>query len=227
MLDMRDVEWTTQLSSGVSTGVGIPHIKYSGDEALLTLDNKVYTNYVCWSENFLSDGLSKMTLESLCKIMGLDMSKPVENFKALDLWNDYCYYCLLDFLIINRDRHGANIEVLIDNENKLKTVPPFDNGLCLIAPYQDDLKRASKIDYMENFKGNSCLVTDRSLYTGLKNIGHTDIILNKITKDLLYDNLFDDVMLKYLPHEEYAEIIVDILWERYSYAEREKIFTAK
>ena len=39
----------------------------------------------------------------------------------------------MDFIILNRDRHGANIEVLRNSKQKtLRLAPVFDHGLSLL-----------------------------------------------------------------------------------------------
>ncbi len=47
---------------------------------------------------------------------------------------DYIYIMLVvDFVILNRDRHGANIEVLRNSRDKtLRLAPLFDHGLSLL-----------------------------------------------------------------------------------------------
>ena len=69
---------------------------------------------------------------------------------------------IIDYLICNRDRHGANIEVLFNNNTKKYRIAPlFDHGLSLISPYylkEDicsfDVKKDIKVN---SFIGNSNL----------------------------------------------------------------------
>lgn len=205
--------------------IGLPHIHYDGDSAKVKMKNKVYDTYVCWSKDF-SNGQSKISYEYYCDLKGLDVCDIVDNFKSISAYKDYCIYCLLDFLIINRDRHSANIEFLLDNDN-VSVVSPFDNGFSLLAPYTNDIEGIRKFDTMRDVKVNTCLVSDRSLYSGITQIRDTDITLNKITKRDLY-SIFDSDLLRYLPGNiEYAEKIVDILWRRYEYARGKKVFNTQ
>lgn len=44
--------------------------------------------------------------------------------------------CLFDYIIYNRDRHGANIEVLVSND-EWELVPLFDHGTSLMSSCQN------------------------------------------------------------------------------------------
>ena len=47
---------------------------------------------------------------------------------------------ILDYIILNRDRHGANIEIIYNKKsNSYFVAPIFDNGLSLLSPnYKDE-----------------------------------------------------------------------------------------
>ena len=59
-----------------------------------------------------------------------DGESPLE-FCVRQGWGESIYQMLVvDYLILNRDRHGANIEVLRDTKRKtLRLAPIFDHGL--------------------------------------------------------------------------------------------------
>ena len=60
-------------------------------------------------------------------------------------WEDYIYQMLIvDYLILNRDRHGANIEVLRNSRKKtIRPAPLFDHGLSLLCSCSDDAAAAT------------------------------------------------------------------------------------
>ena len=64
-------------------------------------------------------------------------------------WEDYIYQMLVvDYLILNRDRHGANIEVLRNSQKKtVRLAPMFDHGLSLLCSCPNDAA-AAKFDVM-------------------------------------------------------------------------------
>lgn len=60
-------------------------------------------------------------------------------------WEDYVYQMLIiDYLILNRDRHGANIEVLRNSRKKTICLASlFDHGLSLLCSCPDDAAAAA------------------------------------------------------------------------------------
>ena len=55
-------------------------------------------------------------------------------------WEDTLWRMLVvDYLILNRDRHGANIEVLRSRkQNTIRLAPLFDHGLSLLCSCQTE-----------------------------------------------------------------------------------------
>lgn len=53
---------------------------------------------------------------------------------------------IVDYLICNRDRHGANIEVLLDEKEEPRIEPLFDQGLLLLFSCYNDLESVRKFD---------------------------------------------------------------------------------
>ena len=82
-------------------------------------------------------------------------------------WADFIYKMLVvDFLILNRDRHGANIEVLRDRKNKeIRLAPLFDHGLSLLCRCRTE-QEIEKYDILED-KPVQCFVGSRSAYENL------------------------------------------------------------
>ena len=121
------------------TILGIPHLPYRLIHADVVVDGKTHEVYLCASEDFKEKGESKIAL---------DAYKELEAFpdeSALDFcirmrWEDYIYQMLtVDYLILNRDRHGANIEVLRNSRKKtIRLAPLFDHGLSLLCSCPND-----------------------------------------------------------------------------------------
>ena len=62
---------------------------------------------------------------------------------------------VVDFLILNRDRHGANIEVLRNSRKKtIHLAPLFDHGLSLLFSCADDAA-AEAYDVMADKRVNN------------------------------------------------------------------------
>ena len=114
------------------TILGIPHLPYQLIHADVSVDGRTHEVYLCASEDFKAKSESKTALDAYKELEAL----PDES--ALDFcirmgWEDYIYQMLVvDYLILNRDRHGANIEVLRNSRKKtIRLAPLFDHGNSL------------------------------------------------------------------------------------------------
>lgn len=122
------------------TILGIEHLHYQLIHADILVDDRVLETYVCASENFRQKGEDKQALDVFYE------SERQNGEGRLDFclrmgWGEYIGKMLaVDFLILNRDRHGANIEVLRDRKKQsLRLAPLFDHGLSLLySCYTED-----------------------------------------------------------------------------------------
>ena len=135
--------------------LGIPHLHYELIHADVMIDGKIHEVYLCASEDFKQRGESKLALDTYWE------AEHAENESALDFcarngWEEYIYQMLVvDFLILNRDRHGANIEVLRNSRKKtIHLAPLFDHGLSLLFNCRDDAA-AAKYDVMDDKRVNN------------------------------------------------------------------------
>jgi len=135
--------------------LGIPHLHYELIHADVMIDGKIHEVYLCASEDFKQRGESKLALDTYWE------AEHIENESALDFcarngWEEYIYQMLVvDFLILNRDRHGANIEVLRNSRKKtIHLAPLFDHGLSLLFNCRDDAA-AEKYDVMDDKRVNN------------------------------------------------------------------------
>lgn len=135
--------------------IEIPHLEYQLIHADVSIDGKVHEVYLCASQDFKQRGESKLALDAYWE------AEHAEGESALDFcirngWADFIYQMLLvDFLILNRDRHGANIEVLRNSRQKtVHLAPLFDHGLSLLFGCSDDAAAAA-FDVMEDKRVNN------------------------------------------------------------------------
>ncbi len=198
------------------TILGVEHLSYQLIYADVIIDSKVYSTYLCASENFRKRGESKVALDAFYERNKMDGETPLE-FCIRNGWEDYIYQMLvIDFLILNRDRHGANIEVLQDPKAKaIRLAPIFDNGLSLVCSAKtDDL--LEKFDVMED-KPVQCFVGSRSAYENLELIPAEKLPkINQIKesdREIILEGL-DDV----LP-ANYQDKIWDMIWQRWCFYE--------
>ena len=193
---------------------GIEHLQYRLIHAsILINDNKIET-YLCESDDFKERNEAKVALEDFYISEKNVNESPMDFCKRMG-WEEYIYGMLVvDFLISNRDRHGANIEVLRDRKSKsLRLAPLFDQGLSFVCRChsKEELK---DFDVMKDQKvqafigGNSTfenikLIPKRYLKT-LPDISDPDI--NDITSGL------EGIM-----EEDYINKIREMLQRRWKY----------
>ena len=116
------------------TILGIEHLPYQLIHADIMVEGKIQEVYLCASEDFKEKGESKIALDAYKELEGS------QNESAFDFCirmgrEKYIYQMIIvDYLILNRDRHGANIEVLRNSRKKtLHLAPLFDHGLSLLC----------------------------------------------------------------------------------------------
>ena len=81
-------------------------------KALVKVESSVYEAYVYISESFKSNE-SRVSFEDYYKFKRLSEKESPLEFSKRQSWAEAIYMMFVfDYLIINRDRHGANLEVL-------------------------------------------------------------------------------------------------------------------
>jgi hypothetical protein len=98
----------------------------------------------------------------------------IKKLKTLGLINDYKKLVIFDFIICNMDRHGKNIEVLLNDKGKYRLALAFDNSFTALTyrynqmlnkdfenyRYNDDTK-------VNNYLGNNNLESNLKLFKPL------------------------------------------------------------
>ena len=130
------------------TILGIPHLSYQLTHADVIIDGKTREVYLCASEDFKAKSESKIALDAYKELEASPEESAMEFCTRMG-WADYIFQMLVvDYLILNRDRHGANIEVLRNSRKKtVRLAPLFDHGLSLLCSCPDD-DAAAKFDVM-------------------------------------------------------------------------------
>ena len=149
------------------TLLGIPHLAYNLIHANIVLDDKAIDTYVCMSEDFKEPGESKIALDAYFQAERNNGENLLE-FCIRQGWEEYIYQMLvIDYLILNRDRHGANIEVLRNRRKKtMRLAPLFDHGLSLAFSCMDE-EALQKFDVLSDLRVQCC-VGSNSVLSNLK-----------------------------------------------------------
>lgn len=191
------------------TALGIDHIHYQLINADIDINDKTYNTYLCVSEDYKNPGESKTALDNYYTANSTPGESPYD-FCVRQGWQDNVDKMIaVDYIILNRDRHGANIEVLRNSRaHTLRLSPLFDHGLSLLYSCLTD-KDAEAFDITEdkrcqNFIGgyscydnlsliknkkdlfpNTLKASDKSII--MKDIDH---ILSPIFTDKIWDMIY-------------------------------------
>lgn len=190
----------------------IPHVTYQLIHADIIVDKKPIRTWLCASLDFRKRGERKIALDDYYESNRQEDESPLD-FCVRNGWSEYIYQMLIvDYLILNRDRHGANMEVLTDRYKKtVRLAPLFDHGVSLFSrtPDKDVLE---KEDVMAD-KPIQCFVGSHSAWENLHLIP-TDQYpklkpLKETDRDKLLDGLEDALDRRWL------ERIWEMIWGRW------------
>lgn len=170
----------------------IEHLDYDLIHAKINVDNKEYETYFSSSKDFKEKGDSKNTFETYYEIEKEDGERVVD-FCKRNGWKAYIDQMLLiDFLILNRDRHGANIEILKSRADKsIRLSPLFDQGLSFAFSCHLD-EELAKFDVLED-KVVQSFVGGKSSLENLKLIDKENLIALPRFDEKLRQSLFADL----------------------------------
>lgn len=124
--------------------LGVPHLRYRLIHANVLVDGRMQETWLNASEDFKRPGESKVALDTYYELERRAGESPLEFCIRMGWGNRVWEMLAVDYLILNRDRHGANVEVLRNrNARTLRIAPLFDHGLSLMfrARSDDDVSR--------------------------------------------------------------------------------------
>lgn len=201
------------------TVLGIDHLHYQLIHGTIMLDGTETETFLCASEDFKKQGEDKVALDIFYQAERFENESPMD-FCIRMGWEKQIYEMLVvDFLILNRDRHGANIEVLRNKKKRTYSLAPlFDHGLSLVCRcHQEDEVR--KVNVLEE-KQVQCFVGSRNTKENLLLIppdqlprlnrlseGHRDMIMEDLEEALpavWRDKIWEMLMRRYQAYEDFC-----------------------
>ena len=198
------------------TILGIEHLSYSLIHADVLINGEIHETYLCASDDFKEKNESKIALDAYYEAEKVNDESILE-FCRRNGWEEYLYKMLVvDFLILNRDRHGANIEVLRNSKKKtIRIAPLFDHGISLLSRCRTP-EEIENYDIMED-KPVQCYIGSRSTKENLELIPKDKLPkLNKLKpedKSFIMDGL-DGIISEALQNK-----IWDMIYSRWCYYE--------
>lgn len=194
------------------TILGIEHLSYQLIHADVEIEGRIYETWLCASKDFKQQGESKSALDSYYQI-NRQSDETRYDFCINKGWKKYIDAMLaVDYLILNRDRHGANIEVLRNGKTRtVRMAPMFDHGLSFLCScYSED--EIEKFDITgerpcQNFIGSRSVYENLKLITDKANVFVRPLTLQD--KDILFADLTGILSKIHLNK------IWDMLWMRW------------
>ena len=176
-------------------------------KCLVCVDHKEYEAYVFVARSYKTTE-SRVAFEEFYVDNRLsDKESPLDLCKRYSWVAEIYKMFIFDYIIINRDRHGANLEVL---KNDIKRLSPlFDNGLSFACSCTEETD-LDAFDIMQDRPVNNFIGTkrlERNLGLIDKKVGFNE--LRESDKDKLLLNLHG-----VLP-ERYFTVIWEIIWKRW------------
>lgn len=201
------------VAQNIAELLNIEHLTYDLVYCRVKVVNHTFETWVTRSKDFKNSGESKMTFETYYDILSMDGEDKFHFIKRLGLEEYFYNMFLLDYLICNRDRHGANIEVLQKGEH-YRLAPLFDNGLSFLFSCYNDGKKMLEFDKLKDGPVNN-YVGSMNLSDNLKFVPES--IRRKVmipTKEQLFKGLEHAVLA--VP-SEYWHCIYEMVKERVNY----------
>lgn len=198
------------------TILGIEHLEYQLIHADIEIDGRIYDTWLCASEDFKDQGETKAALDNFYQI---NASSGISHYEFCreNGWQQYIDTMLaVDFLILNRDRHGANIEVLRNTKKHyIRIAPLFDHGLSLLCSCYSE----EEIDEFDVMADKPCqnFIGSRSTLENLNLIQDKEhVFLRKLTLDdraVIFKDLQNTLS------EKHTEKIWEMIYMRWNYYE--------
>ena len=194
------------------TLLGVEHLEYQLIHADIEVDGKMYDTWLCASKDFKQRGESKSALDNYYQVNKKDGESHYD-FCVNNGWQKYIDTMLVvDYLILNRDRHGANIEVLRNGRrHTLRIAPLFDHGLSFLCSCYSEAE-IEKFDILED-KPCQNFIGSRSTFENLGLVNQKKAIFSNVLKPEDKEILFAD--LASALSDKHLEKIWDMLWARW------------
>ncbi len=194
------------------TKLGIEHLHYTLIHADILVGGKLIETWLCASDDFKRRGESKIALDQYYEAEKQQEETPLA-FCLRQGWADYIWEMLLvDYLILNRDRHGANIEILRNSRQKtIRPAPLFDHGLSLVCRCIDEASLQS-FNVLEDRRVQS-FVASQSTWENLKMIPKDALSHIQTLKETDREDLFRD--LDGVLPQAWFDKMWEMIWKRW------------
>ncbi|WP_165062669.1 type II toxin-antitoxin system HipA family toxin [Adlercreutzia sp. ZJ154] len=191
--------------------LGIPHLQYRLVHALVNVDGAQYETWLNRSRNYRASDERKLALDAFYDLTKKHGESPLELCDRYGWGEQIRQMMLVDFLIANRDRHGANIEVLRSANGNMRLAPIFDSGLSLVFSCYNDEDKVAAVDPLNDVDANNFIGT-RSLQENITRFASSIKPPNTLTqqgKTFLFKGLNSAIS------QTHVDKIWEIIWTRW------------
>lgn len=196
--------------------LGISCLDYELIHCIIKIADGEYTTWVTKSKNFKQPNEDKVTLETFYELEHKD-GESVMDFLLLKHLDDFLSEMfLLDWIICNRDRHGANVEVLL-LEDTFRMAPLFDHGLSFMFSCYNSGELMQSFNYLQDLPVNN--------YLGSRILSENLTLVNDHVRERFFNTNFEESsILNCIPDDEtaipavYKDCILRMIKERVNYA---------
>lgn len=158
------------LAARVMEHLGIPHARYRLIHGLVVIDGEERETWLNESPSFCAPDERKMAFDLFYDLNRRPGESPFDLARRYGWGPQVAALIIADYLIANRDRHGANIEVIRSPEGSVRLAPLFDSGLSFVFSCYGDEERVRAFDPLSDVNANNYLGT-RSLEENLRFVG--------------------------------------------------------
>lgn len=192
--------------------LGVEHAPVKLVHGLVDVDSVEHETWLIASHSFRKPGEKKQALDLFYDLNKEASETPMEFCERYKWLPRIKQMMLVDYLIANRDRHGANIEVLYGKDG-FRLAPLFDNGCSFVFSCYGDEERMRAFDPLEDVLANNYLGT-RSLEENLRFVNGVQVNpLKEEHRERLIGGL-DGIV-----SQVHQEVIWNIIWSRWRHIE--------
>ena len=196
----------------------VRHVPYKLVHARVLIDGREHETWLSESASFRKRGESKISLARFFGLNRLEGETRLEFCERFGWKQDVQKTMLVDYLIVNRDRHGSNLEVLKSRDGQLHLAPLFDNGLSLCYS-SFNAQQLSEADPLQDVIANNFLGT-RSLKQNLTRFVPGNLPIGRLREaheaqvtDGLAPSLEEAV--QGVSGADFAHFLWQMIWERW------------
>lgn len=154
------------IASRLLEKLGISHVPYRLIHAKVIVNQVEYETWLSESRDYRSPGEKAQALETFFDLNSNEGERRLD-FCASFGWARAIHEMMaFDYLIMNRDRHGANIDVLISGSERT-IAPLYDHGLSFVCSSYNNEEKVRNVDPLKPIRVHNYLGNKESLEENL------------------------------------------------------------